>query len=222
MTQPLCSFLIPSRGRPDGLRRAIQSLHESATSDRWEALVRLDDCDPLKDDAIAHVKESPNARYIVGERLFGYRSMGRFIQDLCDIAQGKWCSMLDDDCALKGDWFHELQVVPCGRDYCFTQFYELGQTAHHEQKWVQPYNYQVGWFVPTNIWKQFGTPHLEQSAGPLDCWFVSLAVRHVFAIHRLEGVSYCHFRDSCKEMEVHRKLTHPYYSTHNPEEGYAP
>lgn len=82
------SILVPSRGRPENIRRLYRSLEET-TLGRWELLVRLDDDDP----ALREYESEIAMTRIVGKRLM----LAELWNDLLPSAEGDVLMLCGDD-----------------------------------------------------------------------------------------------------------------------------
>lgn len=96
----LISVLVPSRQRPELLRRSIDSLG----SGDYEVLVGLDDDDPRLDDYVGI------GTCVIGAR-HGYRSLQTYYNALADRARGDWLLLWNDDCIMKTpDWIEVVRA----------------------------------------------------------------------------------------------------------------
>jgi|TARA_A100000164_G_scaffold300134_1_gene274920 hypothetical protein len=95
----LVSILLPSRKRFDALLKSVKSLYDKAENPELiELLLRFDEDDL---DSIARIKEideiTTNYQYIIGERYEGYFSLDKFVNELCEISQGDFFLLWNDD-----------------------------------------------------------------------------------------------------------------------------
>ncbi len=95
----LVSILLPSRKRFDALLKSVKSLYDKAGNPELiELLLRFDEDDL---DSIARIKEideiTTNYQYIIGERYEGYFSLDKFVNELCEISQGDFFLLWNDD-----------------------------------------------------------------------------------------------------------------------------
>lgn len=96
----LCSFLLPSRGRPDGLLAAIRSINDTATRlDSVELLVKFDKDDDVSLSRMAELKDAANfrVRFIVHDRLGGYVHLHIFVSQMAEMSMGRWLWLFNDD-----------------------------------------------------------------------------------------------------------------------------
>lgn len=88
------SVLVPSRQRPELLKRSIDSLGDGD----FEVLVALDEDDPLLDDYAGIGKAMVGPRH-------GYRSLQSYYNELAARARGEWLLLWNDDCIMvTEDW----------------------------------------------------------------------------------------------------------------------
>jgi hypothetical protein len=94
VTFGLVSVLVPTRKRPEQLRRMLKSFE--ATNDGCAELVfRIDDDDPESLDQLA------GYRIVVGPRLEGYKSMPAFFNEMLQVARGDVLMCGNDDMVFK-------------------------------------------------------------------------------------------------------------------------
>lgn len=109
--RPLVTVMIPTRGRPDKLQRAIRSLYDYAYNrERIEVLLRVDDDDEA---TLKMLTTTPlNATALVGPRGRGYLDLHRHIHDMASRARGRWLMAFNDDAAIVGsEWDKQLDMV---------------------------------------------------------------------------------------------------------------
>lgn len=97
MNTPLCSILIPTRGRVASLNTAIDSFLNTADNPgNVEAVVRVhdDDLATLNWWNRPHRKQ---VRIIIGDTGDGYGSMHEFVASLCAASRGAWLWPCSDD-----------------------------------------------------------------------------------------------------------------------------
>jgi len=118
------SVLIPSRARPEGLRRAIESVFATAAEpENVEALVRLDEDDPTNPvrTRLMVFGASPRVRAWVGPRLRGYASLNLLYTELTVMASGRWCWIMNDDAFIKGQPGWDLKLKEIVDEFCLVQ-----------------------------------------------------------------------------------------------------
>ena len=111
---PLVSFLLPTRGRPEQLKRAVASLYDNALSrDSLEVLIKLDDDDPESLEAArCLVSTYPNINVGSGPRGNGYHDLHHWFNDMAYGAHGDWLFIFTDDAVMKTEhWDQVLQSV---------------------------------------------------------------------------------------------------------------
>lgn len=93
---PAVSVMIPSRGRPQQLKRAIDSLYQKARNpEKVEVVVRIDDDDQKTLEFLASATFP--ALVLCGPRRRGYLDLHHFIHEMAAAAQGKWLMAFNDD-----------------------------------------------------------------------------------------------------------------------------
>lgn len=113
-----CTFLTPSRGRPESLRQSIESLRSNAYDTAcFEVLAYVDRDDPELDAYRLLDRDLVNLRLVVGEPR-GYARLHECIADgLIPRARGQWLWLWNDDALMTTDRWdvrlrrHPLNVV---------------------------------------------------------------------------------------------------------------
>lgn len=154
----LCSFLISSRGRPESLRRTIQSIINSARRRSFEVIVRACDDDEATADVAREFVETANLKLLRGPKLEGYHSVNAFAEELVAAAQGVWSWLLGDDVVLTGDWDTRL------RDLAPDRRVEPEASGHggSTYRWVKSGPFPCG---PTQALRG------KKMHNPIDRWF---------------------------------------------------
>lgn len=102
------SVLIPSRGRHDLLKKAIDNLELMSTRD-VEILVRLDDDDE------PFVTDKANVKIVIGPR-YGYEGLHQYYNELAKQATGDWLMIWNDDSTIRTwGWDGRIQDAKLGR-----------------------------------------------------------------------------------------------------------
>jgi hypothetical protein len=101
---PAVSIILPTRGRPQALARSIDSLRQTAVSDSFEILLRVDEDDAETIDRFVGPR---CCRAWVGER-YGYRGLHRYVNELCEIAFGEWLFLWNDDALMQTKGWDEI------------------------------------------------------------------------------------------------------------------
>lgn len=104
MSQPLISVLLPSRGRPAGLRRSLQSLRDRAQPGAIEFLLRFDEDDEA---SLSETWSEADTRVFVGVR-HGYLGLHHYVNELCAKAKGRWLFLWNDDALMETDRWDEV------------------------------------------------------------------------------------------------------------------
>ncbi len=196
----LVSALIPTRCRPDRLRKTIQSLRDTAYNpDAIEYCLRIDDDDQQTIESLHGLNKDFNVRSVIGPRHTGYFSMGQFVTEIADISTGTWNFLIDDDCWLEGKgWDTQLKAVPTTGWVSQAEFYHLGHSKYGSGS-CGP----VGMFVPNQCWKQFG---YDQCQGPVDLFWQNVLIKeNHWQTRLLRDIIYRHDRDHESILKQHRK-----------------
>lgn len=198
----ICSVLIPSRGRPERLKRTITSIWETARSVPVEIWIRFDDDDNTSLAVIAELERDPRGRVrvAVGPRLCGYPSIGDFYAELCALSIGDWIWIMNDDAHVTGaGWDAQLAQIPTEGFIVQPECYQLG----HSKYWSS----EGGAFpvVPANCWTKLGAEFLRGAA--VDTWLDQLLrVQNGWQTKFLTGVAVVHERDADDVLAKHREL----------------
>lgn len=195
----LCSVLIASRHRPDGLHKNIQSLHATANPENFDVWIRLDDDDAETISRLPEFERYGNVHHLIGPRLNNYFSIGKFCSEIADLAAGEWVMITDDDALMLGSgWDEQLKAVP-----------KTGYVAHPEFYWLDTSEYgsgscgPVAAFVPNGCWKQYGFPDIGE---PPDHWLNSLLViAKGWKVWLLKGITHKHERGDEAALAEHHK-----------------
>lgn len=128
----IASILIPTRGRIDGLNKAISSILHFTPADDVEILLRFDD-DDWQDKG--KVFEAPNVFSIHGPRYDGYKSFHVFCTELARKAKGDWLLCFNDDAIFKAahGWTQILNATPQSGVIAHPEWHELGKSNYHTQ-----------------------------------------------------------------------------------------
>lgn len=111
--KPLVSILIPTRGRPDHLRAAVDSVHSLASDKSCiEYLFRVDDDDFETIKVVEWLETLLPCKKVVAPRGSGYFQMHTMVQDIAKLAEGDWLFLFNDDALFKTqDWDKILLVM---------------------------------------------------------------------------------------------------------------
>jgi len=101
---PLCSLLIPTRGRPESLQGAIDSfLGKASEPHRVEVVVRVHEDDVPTSWWTG--SRDKRIRVVMGDSAEGYGSMDKFLNCIAAVAEGDWLfGVADDFRMLTQDW----------------------------------------------------------------------------------------------------------------------
>lgn len=107
---PLVSVLIPSRGRPAQLRRAVEStMGLTADGNNVEFLVRADEDDVETIKMLRWLEAAYPLRSVVGPRGEGYRGLHYYINELAAQSKGDWLLLFCDDAEMvTQDWDEKI------------------------------------------------------------------------------------------------------------------
>lgn len=128
----LCSVIIPSRGRPEGLVTAIRSITRNADQPgNIEVLVGLDEDDSESLPWIERIESYPNTTVYVGKRepvcFISYRLLAE--------AKGTWAVFFNDDATLVGPgWDMELAKHPVTGFILQPEIHKLGGSTYYQDR----------------------------------------------------------------------------------------
>lgn len=111
----MISVLVPSRGRPESLRRSIRGLLDVA--DQRDAVQIVVGCDPddAESQAAALALPNPfngNATWVAPER-YGYGRLYEYYNALAAIAAGGWLLLWNDDAFMTSTgWDTQIEALP--------------------------------------------------------------------------------------------------------------
>lgn len=121
--------MIPSRGEPVKLMRAIMSIYDSASSRDYEVIVWLDDDDEASLKILPELHKS-GCRVFIGPPL-GYDLLDRGYYTLCAYhAKAPWVWIFNTDMCVSGDWLEELKSVPRVDNFCQPEVHKLGNSIY--------------------------------------------------------------------------------------------
>lgn len=180
----ICSCLIPSRFRPDGLIKAINSLHrQSSNLHQIEFIIRLDNDDEESLRRQDEFRKFPNVTILVGLRVHA----NEMCKEMVRHAKGLWILVFNDDATIHGlNWDALLLGFPTTGVILQPDIYKLNESEYfHADRTGFP-------FFPNGCWEEFGyedfLPH------PCDYAVVDLAERRGWKIRFLPGVTIHHER----------------------------
>lgn len=184
MKSKLCSVLIPSRGKPFGLLKAIKSVNDTVNDpSRIEILVGLDDDDEVSKTVWDDLMGIENVSVFVWPR-----DWIAMISGLAQAAEGDWILILNDDATIEGSgWDEQLANTPKAGVVYQPETYRL-----NESRYLHATRTGFPWF-PNRCWEIFGC------AGnfipfPADYEVCNLAEKHGWEIRFLTGITVFHDR----------------------------
>ena len=207
----ICSILIPSRGRPERLKKTIRSVRDTDPDGNSEILVRFDD-DDTASLAIKAELEASGVIVLVGPRRCGYPSIGEFYAELAQNAAAPWIWIMNDDAHIRHvtdspnqpdgtgvPWAKQLLQLPLTGVIAQPECYQLGGSKY----WGS--NGGAFPLVPNGCWSRLGASFLAGAA--VDTWLDQLLrVTHGWRSHFLAGVAVVHERDSDDVLAQHRRV----------------
>jgi glycosyltransferase involved in cell wall biosynthesis len=162
MIDLLCTIMIPSRKRPDGLDRCITSVVETASDEgNYEILVRIDDDDDTNSEVIEKYKDHPIVKITTGPRL-GYDQLDTgYYTQLANSGRGKWCWIVNDDMVFITEpgvkWDRAMKHVPPSH-IIQPEIHGLRQSKYAYDNRTGSPCFQNG------CWIQAGWPHIPPKA----------------------------------------------------------
>ena len=106
---PLVSVLIPTRGRPDHLCRAVDSCYSLAKDKSLlEFIFKVDDDDPETMETISKIEKIAPCKTIVSPRGRGYPEMHTWVNQMSEVAEGRWLFLFNDDALIRTEAWDQL------------------------------------------------------------------------------------------------------------------
>jgi len=85
----MISILTPARGRFDQTKDIIESTYQLAHfPDEVEMIFRVDEDDPDLTPRIGELKNYPNIKWLVGDKMDGYASLDVMVNEMCEASNG--------------------------------------------------------------------------------------------------------------------------------------
>ncbi len=109
---PCVAVLIPTRGRPDRLERAVRSLHDTARGGApYEILLRIDDddaatLDRLRDTSLGGLVSAA----LCGPRGGGYLDIHHHLHAMIEASSADWFLIFNDDSVMKTPGWNQYFV----------------------------------------------------------------------------------------------------------------
>lgn len=95
---PLASILIPTRGRKQWLCEAIDSVYSLAKDKTlFEFVLKIDDDDVETIEVSERLAKVLPIKTKISPRGNGYYDMHHWVSDMCDLAEGDWLFLFNDD-----------------------------------------------------------------------------------------------------------------------------
>lgn len=175
----ICSFLLPSRQRPEKLLRAINSIYDTATHpDLIQVLIRLDCDDPRLCEAVKLIPKRPQILTIIGVR----EGPGAGNEELVQWAIGKWIGLFNDDAEMQGKGWDEQLDAETQTCVYQPEIYRLNDNEYHCSS-------STGFpFFPNKCWDGLFI------GSPADAAIVELAQHRMWPIRYLKGLKIWHDR----------------------------
>lgn len=174
----ICSVLIPSRVRPQELKKCIASLGRGD----FEVIIRVDADDPY----LSSYTEIQNIQCLTGV-CHGYTGIYKCLNEMMSLAKGDWLWVLNDDMTVEGgDLSGRLFTVPKHGFIVQPETMQLGFSRYrHSEGGAAP-------VVPRNCWQEYGQ---KEVLDPYDIWIDQLLrVRNGWKTHFLAGITVNHQR----------------------------
>lgn len=184
---PLVTFIIPSRGRPKGLHKAIDSILITATDPEGIEIVCGFDAG-ANDICPEGYGKNVNIRC----KTF-YKN--ETVPEICEIiakeAKGQWCCVFNDDAEIWGmGWDEQLALIPTTGYIVQPETYRLDLSDYRG-------NFRTGFpFWPSRCWEQFNLPFIPH---PLDHCVSDVAQSHGWSTKWLQGITIFHDRQRAKD-----------------------
>ena len=190
----LCSILLCTRGRPEKLRRCIESIRKSATSEDYQFIFRVDN-DDHKTYFESFSYLTRRDKLIVGPCL-GWSGLKLMLPEMEAIADGHWMWLMNDDVVVTGDWMGGLALVPKWGHVVHPEFTQLNESEYrHDNRAGFP-------MYPKLAWKTLGATSYPD---PFDDTGVRFLWSHGFTTSFLPGVRIWHDRHPDGTLEIARK-----------------
>jgi UDPglucose 6-dehydrogenase len=201
----ICSVIIPSRGRPDGLLRAIHAVFETGKTGRVDVRVRLDTDDEITIARLGEIECIPNVHITFGPRL-GYGGLNILYTQLAEESPAKWIWIGNDDAFIYQEpgtepWDIQLEKLPL-EGFIVQPEHDQFNTSKYSRCAGGPFP-----VVPNGSWAKVASRIIPD---PVDTQLHSiLAIENKWNTYFLNGVIKVHIRDNDENLVVHRAITNP-------------
>jgi len=140
------SFLLPTRNRPEKLKKLLLSLKETCNNiNNYEVVLVFDNDDTAHINEFNNLNKNFNYQTIIMNRV-GYDNLHIYYNEACKIAKGNWLWPWNDDCSemLSKDW--DLIVEEYNNKFCIlnpwnTRSCDSGYLQSHTMFPVVPKKY---------------------------------------------------------------------------------
>jgi len=186
---PLCSILIPTRGRLDRLKSAIASICFNAPKNgEFEFVLRIDDDESADVTHWANHVDHAVIKLIVGPRGKGYADLYKFYAECAARASGKYVWIFNDDTEIIGPWFERLSEAP-DRAFIQPDTYQLNGSIYTKCE-------DIGFpIVPRDSWLEYEYDTKPNFPNQVDLGLYNVLVRDgKWPVHFLSGVTVRHSR----------------------------
>lgn len=194
-----CAVLIPSRARPDRLKKTLDSVFATVNDvANIEVILRFDDDDKATLDCLEDFKKYPETQIIIGPRKAGWATLNLFYEEMAAVAKSTWIWVMNDDAFFEGkDWDLKLAEVPTTGFLVQPELYQLGFSKYYD---VEGGAFPV---MPNLCWKQW----VEIIPDPIDIKIDELLrIQNGWQSYFLKGIGVIHERDSDEELAAHRAI----------------
>lgn len=190
---PIVSYLIPSRQRPEKLRRCINSISDCHDKGSFEIIVRVDD----DDDTVPRspVVAKAYALFIPGPR-HGWEMLHLAFEEMMAHATAPWIAFANDDMVLSGpNWDRRIREVPAKGFFCYPETHRLNSSDYPGEGGPMI-------IVPRDAWKLCGCKTVPQG---LDSSLPIMLRTIGWQPRLLDGTVLWHDRDDPEQLREHRK-----------------
>lgn len=196
---PIVSYLIPSRQRPEKLRRCIESIHGCHDKGSFQIIVGID----FDDDSYGNALQIyPTAHAsIYGEmavmgRMVGWEMLHVSFEKMMTHAAAPWIAFANDDMVLSGpNWDRRIREVPTKGFFCYPETHRLNTSDYPGEGGPMI-------IVPRDAWKLCGCRSVPQG---LDSSLPIMLRTIGWQPRLIDGTVLWHDRDDPEQLREHRK-----------------